>query len=893
MAGVRKLARAVRHQGLHRLIVALILFCLLSMAYLAYHVSAGPKIKEAPLPLPLGNCVAKSSVGGGQRAPLFLPSQVSQRRHLGRMADNSRTEPVVLLFVESIYSQIGQEIVAILESSRFHYRTEIAPGKGDMPPLAWRGRGRYTLIVYENLLKYVNLDSWNRQLLDKYCQDYAVGIIGFYRANENSPSSAQLRGFPLFLRSNLPLWDYRVNPAAPLLYITKPNELEPGPLPADNWTIFLSNHSTYEPVLLASPRPTELNQLPTHSHQQRALLATVVQDLGLHDGIQRVLFGGSLTFWLHKLLFVDAVGYLTGRRLSLSLDRFLLVDVDDIFVGKEGTRMKVADVEALLHTQNKLRSLVPNFTFNLGFSGKFFYTGTDEEDEGDDTLLRHRQDFWWFPHMWSHMQPHLFHNVSVLAEQMRLNKQFAQEHGIPTDMGYAVAPHHSGVYPVHSQLYEAWKSVWGIKVTSTEEYPHLRPARYRRGFIHNGIQVLPRQTCGLFTHTIFYKDYPGGPQELDKSIRGGELFLTLLLNPVSIFMTHLSNYGNDRLGLYTFESLVRFVQCWTHLRLQTLPPVRLAHKYFQIFPDERDPLWQNPCHDKRHKDIWSKEKTCDRLPKFLVIGPQKTGSTALHSFLTLHPAITSSFPSTVTFEEVQFFSGPNYQRGIDWYMDFFPIPSNASTDFLFEKSANYFDTETVPKRVAALLPRAKIITILINPTDRAYSWYQHQRAHQDPVALNYTFHEVITAGPSSNAALLSLHRRCLQPGAYSSHLERWLQHYQPSQLLMVDGVQFRSAPAQVMDGIQKFLGVTPYYNYTQALMFDESKGFWCQKAEAGRTRCLGKSKGRKYPDMNPESRTFLSEYYREQNVELLRLFKRQGQPLPIWLRDELHNASWS
>ena len=45
-------------------------------------------------------------------------------------------------------------------------------------------------------------------------------------------------------------------------------------------------------------------------------------------------------------------------------------------------------------------------------------------------------------------------------------------------------------------------------------------------------QVLPRQTCGLFTHTIFYSEYPGGPQELDQSIRGGELFLTVLLNPV-------------------------------------------------------------------------------------------------------------------------------------------------------------------------------------------------------------------------------------------------------------------------------------------------------------------------------------------------------------------------
>lgn len=39
-------------------------------------------------------------------------------------------------------------------------------------------------------------------------------------------------------------------------------------------------------------------------------------------------------------------------------------------------------------------------------------------------------------------------------------------------------------------------------------------------------------------------------------------------------------------------------------------------------------MWlQDPCEDKRHKDIWSKEKTCDRFPKLLVIGPQKTGET--------------------------------------------------------------------------------------------------------------------------------------------------------------------------------------------------------------------------------------------------------------------------
>ncbi|KFV97440.1 Bifunctional heparan sulfate N-deacetylase/N-sulfotransferase 4, partial [Fulmarus glacialis] len=132
----------------------------------------------------------------------------------------------------------------------------------------------------------------------------------------------------------------------------------------------------------------------------------------------------------------------------------------------------------------------------------------------------------------------------------------------------------------------------------------------------------------------------------------------------------------------------------------------------------------NPCDDKRHRDIWSRDKTCDHLPKFLVIGPQKTGTTALYLFLLMHPSIISNLPSPKTFEEVQFFNGNNYHKGIDWYMDFFPTPSNVTTDLLFEKSANYFHSEKAPKRAASLIPKAKIITILIDPSDRAYSWYQ-------------------------------------------------------------------------------------------------------------------------------------------------------------------------
>ncbi|PIO33418.1 hypothetical protein AB205_0198360 [Aquarana catesbeiana] len=75
--------------------------------------------------------------------------------------------------------------------------------------------------------------------------------------------------------------------------------------------------------------------------------------------------------------------------------------------------------------------------------------------------------------------------------------------------------------------------------------------------------------------------------------------------------------------------------------------------------------------------------------------------------------------------------------------------------------------------------------------------------------------------------------------------------------------------------------------------FEESKGFWCQVADNGKTKCLGKSKGRKYPDMEPSTRSYLVDFYRENNIELSKLLNRLGQPLPTWLREELQNSSRS
>lgn len=69
------------------------------------------------------------------------------------------------------------------------------------------------------------------------------------------------------------------------------------------------------------------------------------QDCGEIDGIQRIFFGSGLDFWLHRLLFLDAMSFLSHGRLSTSLQRYIQVDIDDIFVGQKGTRLTPSDVE--------------------------------------------------------------------------------------------------------------------------------------------------------------------------------------------------------------------------------------------------------------------------------------------------------------------------------------------------------------------------------------------------------------------------------------------------------------------------------------------------------------------------------------------------------------------
>lgn len=117
--------------------------------------------------------------------------------------------------------------------------------------------------------------------------------------------------------------------------------------------------------------------------------------------------------------------------------------------------------------------------------------------------------------------------------------------------------------------------------------------------------------------------------------------------------------------------------------------------------------------------------------------------------------------------------------------------------------------------------------------------------------------QVITASDSAPKALRDLRNRCLNPGKYAQHLERWLSYYPAQQVHIIDGEQLRLNPVEVMNDLQRFIKIQPALDYSNHLRYDVKKGFFCQVVSEKRNKCLGKSKGRQYPLMDERSAKLL------------------------------------
>ena len=134
------------------------------------------------------------------------------------------------------------------------------------------------------------------------------------------------------------------------------------------------------------------------------------------------------------------------------------------------------------------------------------------------------------------------------------------------------------------------------------------------------------------------------------------------------------------------------------------------------------------------------------LPDFIIIGAQKSGTTSLYSYLSQHPQLLPSIRKVV-----HFFDGgldasvDTFENGEAWYRAHFPITKHMKSHRkTFEASPLYIFNPLAPKRIYDLVPKAKIIALLRNPTERSISHYYHEKRRTNRESL--PIHEALREG---------------------------------------------------------------------------------------------------------------------------------------------------
>jgi hypothetical protein len=192
-----------------------------------------------------------------------------------------------------------------------------------------------------------------------------------------------------------------------------------------------------------------------------------------------------------------------------------------------------------------------------------------------------------------------------------------------------------------------------------------------------------------------------------------------------------------------------------------------------------------------------------KQPDFLIIGAQRAGTTSLFHYLSQHPTIRPPL-----LKEIHYFD-LNPQKSPAWYFAHFPL--NRGKFITGEASPYYLFHPEVPARVAKLLPSVKIIILLRNTIQRAYSNYQHS------ISLGIekrSFEEAIQ--PELNGQVYPIgsiaHREqsYLARGLYAEQLERWLKIFPRKQIVILKSESFFQNPLENLNSISQFLGLSSF-----------------------------------------------------------------------------------
>lgn len=252
------------------------------------------------------------------------------------------------------------------------------------------------------------------------------------------------------------------------------------------------------------------------------------------------------------------------------------------------------------------------------------------------------------------------------------------------------------------------------------------------------------------------------------------------------------------------------------------------------------------------------------LPNFLGIGAQRCGTTWLHKCLAEHPQV-----GTASIKEAHFFDN-EWDRGIAWYESFFEGCVGALA--VGEVTPEYISDPLAVERMASVIPNAKLIAIVRNPIDRAYSAYWLRRKEFQGLS----FEEAIEKEPD-----------LLDRGLYADQIRRVLKHYSRDQLLVLLFDDLERDDKAFMRRVFEFLGVDSEYRPSplgrthNAVLFPYAQDILHRLRLYGIIRFVKRtglhllirrwhraSGKRRYPPMKEATRKHLQQYFDEPNGQL-------------------------
>lgn len=214
---------------------------------------------------------------------------------------------------------------------------------------------------------------------------------------------------------------------------------------------------------------------------------------------------------------------------------------------------------------------------------------------------------------------------------------------------------------------------------------------------------------------------------------------------------------------------------------------------------------------------------------FIVVGAQKAGTSSLFNFLSLHPQC--SFSSK---KEIHYFD-KNYVKGETWYHKHFKRSKSSSKNY-FEATPSYIYFPWVPQRISAYNNNIKLICVLRDPIERAYSaWNMWRIAHHENKEywLKH-FSEGSRKGikpfldlfrkevfPSFNATItdeIDAFKRnekystpdFVKRGIYVQQLENFYKYFPRNQLLVINQHDLMYSKIQVLKKVEQFLALSTF-----------------------------------------------------------------------------------